>query len=166
MTTGEKIFQLRKKNNISQERLADIIGVTRQAVSNWELDEKIPDIENAIKLAEIFDVSLDYLLTGKPVKGNRTAFVNKYDSLDFVACLGAVTASGLSIVYLVLRAARVIWEYIKCVYIIDWARDFIERPELLDLYNAVIDEMIAIFVLFVVIRIFVKIAKKLNKNSK
>ena len=35
-------------------------------------------------------------------------------------------------------------EYIKCVYIIDWARDFIERPELLDLYNAVIDEMIAI----------------------
>ena len=89
-----------------------------------------------------------------------------FRSLDFVACLGAVTASGLSIVYLVLRAARAIWEYIKCVYIIDWARDLIERPELLDLYNAVIDEMIAIFVLFVVIRIFVKIAKKLNKNSK
>ena len=166
MTTGEKIFQLRKKNSISQEKLADTIGVTRQAVSNWELDEKVPDIENVIKLAEIFGVSLDYLLTNRQLKENKTAFINKYDSLDFVACLGAISAAVLAIVYFTLRMTRAIWEYIECVYIVDLAREFMEKPALLDLYNSIIDETVAIAVLLIVIRISIKIAKKLNKNSK
>ena len=51
MTTGGKILQLRNKKRISQDKLAEILGVTRQAVSKWELDETLPDIENAIKIS-------------------------------------------------------------------------------------------------------------------
>lgn len=62
MTLGTKLQNLRKQTGMSQETLAGQLGVSRQAVSRWELDISLPETENIIKLAKIFNVSFDYLL--------------------------------------------------------------------------------------------------------
>ena len=62
MDLGNKIMTLRKKNNLSQEDLAEKVGVTRQTISKWELEETTPDINQAKKLSMIFNVSLDELV--------------------------------------------------------------------------------------------------------
>ena len=62
MTLGAKLQNLRKQTGMSQETLAGQLGVSRQAVSRWELDISLPETENIIKLAKIFNVSFDYLL--------------------------------------------------------------------------------------------------------
>ena len=61
MNLGNKIVSLRKKNNLSQEELAEKLDVTRQTISNWELEETTPDINQAKKLSKIFGISLDEL---------------------------------------------------------------------------------------------------------
>ena len=61
MEIGKKIMNLRKKNGLSQEELAEKIDVARQTISKWELGETSPDIKQAKKLARIFKVSLDEL---------------------------------------------------------------------------------------------------------
>ena len=58
---GEKIASLRKKQTLSQEDLAEKVGVTRQTISKWELSETYPDIIEAKTLSKIFNVSLDEL---------------------------------------------------------------------------------------------------------
>lgn len=63
---GENIKSLRKKNNITQEELAEKLSVTRQAVSNWENGKTEPDIETLTKIAQIFDTSIDELVDGIP----------------------------------------------------------------------------------------------------
>ena len=62
MTTGSKIADARKKHNMTQEQLAELLGVTRQSVSRWESDAVYPETEKMIKMAEIFSVDCDYLL--------------------------------------------------------------------------------------------------------
>ena len=61
MSLGEKIANLRKQNNFSQEDLAERVGVTRQTISKWELNETAPDIMQAKTLSKIFNISLDEL---------------------------------------------------------------------------------------------------------
>ena len=62
MTFGEKLQQLRKDRGWSQERLAEEIPISRQAVSKWESGAAAPDTENVVRLSDIFGVSTDYLL--------------------------------------------------------------------------------------------------------
>lgn len=59
---GNKILKLRKKNNLSQEDLAEKVGVERQTISKWELGETSPDLKQSKKLSEIFNVCLDELV--------------------------------------------------------------------------------------------------------
>ncbi|PKM89075.1 MAG: hypothetical protein CVU85_03235 [Firmicutes bacterium HGW-Firmicutes-10] len=66
MNIGEKIQQLRKANNLSQEQLAVQLEVSRQAVSKWELNESTPDTDKIILISKIFRVSTDYLLIENP----------------------------------------------------------------------------------------------------
>lgn len=61
MEIGKKIMELRKKNSLSQEELAEKIGVARQTISKWELGETSPDLKQAKYLSKIFNVSLDEL---------------------------------------------------------------------------------------------------------
>lgn len=63
--TANRLLQYRKKSSLSQEALAEKIGVSRQAVSKWERAEASPDTDNLILLAEIYGVSLDELLKGE-----------------------------------------------------------------------------------------------------
>lgn len=59
---SEKIRELRRKNGLSQEELADKLNVSRQAVSKWETGAAVPTTETLVELANYFGVSLDYLL--------------------------------------------------------------------------------------------------------
>lgn len=63
--TANRLYELRKKNNLSQEELAEKLGVSRQAVSKWERSEASPDTDNLIALAKIYGLSLDELIYGE-----------------------------------------------------------------------------------------------------
>ena len=63
--TANRLVELRKKNNLSQEELAEKLGVSRQAISKWERSEASPDTDNLIALAEIYGMSLDELIFGE-----------------------------------------------------------------------------------------------------
>ena len=62
MTIGEKITKIRKDNNMTQEQFAEILYVSRQSVSKWELDCVYPNTEKLILISKLFNCSLDYLL--------------------------------------------------------------------------------------------------------
>ena len=62
MTLGEKIYELRTQHNLSQGDLANELNVSRQSISKWENGNSTPDLEKIVKLAEIFNVSLDELI--------------------------------------------------------------------------------------------------------
>lgn len=72
MTIADRIQNLRKSKGMSQEELADRIGVSRQAVSKWESEQATPDLEKVVIMSEIFEVTTDYLLKGiEPVKADE-----------------------------------------------------------------------------------------------
>lgn len=62
MEFSEKLITLRKQAGLSQEQLADRLGVTRQSVSKWESGTALPELVKLISLSEMFDISLDYLV--------------------------------------------------------------------------------------------------------
>lgn len=64
MNIAERILELRKKAGISQEQLAEAVGVSRQAVSKWESGNALPDIDKIILLSDYFRVTTDYILKG------------------------------------------------------------------------------------------------------
>ncbi|MBQ3604384.1 MAG: helix-turn-helix transcriptional regulator [Clostridia bacterium] len=71
MNLANRIQTLRKQNGMSQEILAEQLGVSRQAVSKWESEQSTPDIENIIALSDLFDVTTDYLLKGEDSENNN-----------------------------------------------------------------------------------------------
>ena len=82
MEFRERLFDLRRQAGLSQEELANLLDVTRQAVQKWEAGTSRPDMDNLVSLAEYFKVSLDYLVTGKepapPPQPIRTVVNNYY----------------------------------------------------------------------------------------
>ena len=98
---ADRIQPLRKTKGISQEELADKVGVSRQAVSKWESEQSTPDIEKVILLSDFFDVTTDYLLKGiEPVSENIT---KKSDARIF-SLVGSVVN------FIGLVAAIMIWK--------------------------------------------------------
>lgn len=83
MTFAEKLKNIRKQAGISQEQLAEKIGVSRQAVTKWETNTGIPDIENIMAISALFDISIDELLSNEKIQKERTDFlfesVTEYD---------------------------------------------------------------------------------------
>ena len=66
-----RLYDLRKKAGLSQEELAGLLGVTRQAVQKWEAGTSRPDLDNLAALARYFDVTLDWLVTGREAARER-----------------------------------------------------------------------------------------------
>ena len=62
MSLGNNLFQARKKTGLSQEMVAEKLGVSRQTISKWETDETVPDIYQSKKLARLYHLSLDELI--------------------------------------------------------------------------------------------------------
>ena len=71
MEFGNRLASYRKKAGLSQEELADKLGVTRQAVSKWECGESSPDTDNLIALAKLYNVTLDELIYGEKAKDKK-----------------------------------------------------------------------------------------------
>lgn len=100
MKVADRIQYLRKINGLSQEELADKMGVSRQAVSKWESNQSLPDLEKIILLSECFDVTTDYLLRG--IEPIPDALETKSD-----ARVLAATGTGLNFIGLVI--AILLW---------------------------------------------------------
>lgn len=99
MSFAENLRLIRKEKNISQEELAEIIGVSRQAISKWEQGSAYPEMEKLLLLTKYFNVSLDYLMLGeiKSIEKEDTSFKNvimptgkitikSYDGRSIVNC--------------------------------------------------------------------------------
>ena len=65
MDLADRLQDLRKKANYSQEQVADLLGISRQAISKWESGQGKPELDNIIKLTEIYNVSADYIKSGQ-----------------------------------------------------------------------------------------------------
>lgn len=61
MTLGQKLFEMRKKAALSQEQVAEVLGVTRQTVSKWETDQTTPDFDKIIPISKLYNVSVNEL---------------------------------------------------------------------------------------------------------
>lgn len=84
---AQQIRALRTAKNLSQDGLAEKLYISRQAISKWENGEATPDIDKLVQLAEIFNVSLDYLVLGKEPENNTktTRAEQKLDIWQFIA---------------------------------------------------------------------------------
>ena len=71
MNLGENIYRLRTERNLSQGDLADALEVSRQSVSKWENNSAVPELEKLIKMAQIFGITIDELVTGEETKTEK-----------------------------------------------------------------------------------------------
>ncbi|MGE8207451.1 helix-turn-helix domain-containing protein [Heyndrickxia sp. NPDC080065] len=94
MTISERIQNLRKARGISQEGLADKIGVSRQAVSKWESKQSSPDLDKIVLLSDFFEVTTDYLLKGTENEKKQTKNINAH--------IFTAIATGLNFIGLIL----------------------------------------------------------------
>lgn len=83
MTFGEKLRSIRKRAQMSQEKLAEKLGVSRQAITKWETDMGLPEIENLMAISALFDIPVDELLSGQKDGTEKTDYlfesVTEYD---------------------------------------------------------------------------------------
>lgn len=100
MNIADRIQNLRKSKGISQEELADKMGVSRQAVSKWESQQSTPDIGKIIIMSDYFGVTTDYLLKGGDPKPEENE--KKVDAKIF-----SVVGTVLNVIGLIL--AVTIW---------------------------------------------------------
>ena len=98
MNIADRIQSLRKTKGISQEELADIIGVSRQTISKWESEQSTPDMDRIIQLSDCFDVTTDFLLKGiEPIKteSEKKLDARLYTTIatvfDFIGIVVAIT---------------------------------------------------------------------------
>ncbi len=78
MNIGNKLIELRKKKGLSQENVADILNVSRQTVSKWELDQSMPDFDKIIPLCNLYEISADELLRGVKEEKNEKIETKEY----------------------------------------------------------------------------------------
>ena len=81
MSIGEKIVEARKANNLTQEQLAELMGVTRQSISRWEQNLAYPEVEKILRLSDILNVSCDYLLKENETRKDGSSGVQEKQSV-------------------------------------------------------------------------------------
>ena len=98
MTFGEKLKKLRTDKNLTQDELAEKIYVTRTAISKWETDKGYPSIDSLKQLSNLFEVSIDELISDSDVENKR--LLDKAQSRKFywcaIACLILTTALAIA----------------------------------------------------------------------
>ena len=73
MNLGEKLCELRKAKNLTQDEVAEKLNVTRQTVSKWETNQSTPDFDKIVPISELFEIGVEELLTGKVKEENDQA---------------------------------------------------------------------------------------------
>ncbi len=95
MNIADRLQSLRKSRGISQEVLADEIGVSRQAVSKWESEQSMPDLDKIILLSEYFEVTTDYILRG--IESPPQGPTRKVDANLFVIVATVLNLIGVAV---------------------------------------------------------------------
>lgn len=94
---GKKIYEYRKKNAMSQETLAEKIGVARQTVSNWETGETSPNPEQLKMLSQIFNVSIDELLDNNVFVKSAETIIFQNSGFEYKS---KITVKGIPLVHI------------------------------------------------------------------
>lgn len=103
MSIGEKIYELRKKKNMSQEELAQVLNVSRQTISKWETGESNPDFDKIVPLCNFFELSTDEFLKGNnPFLEKELVRVNKKNQ--------ALTISLCIVIFIVMNGLVIIFD--------------------------------------------------------
>lgn len=107
MKFSEKIIQARKAKALTQEDLAEAVGVSRQAVSKWETEEAKPDLDKLVAICKVLDLSMDYLCLDKQpevtVELPQPQKPNKVRYLIVGVCIGLVAAILVGLLAMGLR---------------------------------------------------------------
>lgn len=106
MEIGSKIRQSRKEAKITQEQAAEALGVSRQTISNWENEKSYPDIISVLKMSDLYNVSLDYLLKGESAMNSYVEYLD--ESTNVVKNRDRFSKLILILSYLVIWAVAVI----------------------------------------------------------
>lgn len=106
MEIGSKIRQSRKEAKITQEQAAEALGVSRQTISNWENEKSYPDIISVLKMSDLYNVSLDYLLKGESAMNSYVEYLD--ESTNVVKNRNRFSKLILILSYLVIWAVAVI----------------------------------------------------------
>ncbi len=109
MDISERLQELRKKEGYSQEQVAEMLGLSRQAISKWESGQGKPEIDNIIKLTEIYHVSADYILLGTekvsvPVP-EKKELSHEYKKSNRYNCYNSGNSNSYSAIYYCVRIA-------------------------------------------------------------
>lgn len=83
ISLGEKLLDLRKKAGLSQEDVAENLGVSRQTVSKWETNQTVPELIKAKLLSQLYNVSYDYLISESTISGDVTNIEMIVDEIDW-----------------------------------------------------------------------------------
>lgn len=108
---GEKLFELRKAKNLSQEEVADKLGVTRQSVSKWETNQSTPDFDKIVPLCELFEITTDELLKGEKKQEEAKEEIKKEEKVltrDEVRTKSAEVVSSSVFTYIVATALFIV----------------------------------------------------------
>lgn len=104
---SDNLIQLRRKSGLSQEQLAEKIGVSRQAISKWECGQSTPDLDKLMLLSELFNVSLDELTKGE--EGEKLKVVAEKQDKEFTpAKIVGILMSILGAVLLIIAGILII----------------------------------------------------------
>ena len=108
MNIGERIYELRRKNSMSQEDLAEKMNVSRQSISKWESNQSVPEVEKLIQLSNIFNVSTDWILKGENSK-KQTSQSNKNNLKSVQTVSTALNYTGFVIGTFILFEKQAVW---------------------------------------------------------
>lgn len=112
MEIGSKIKEARLRIEYTQEQVAESLGVSRQTVSNWETGKSYPDIVSVIKMSDLYEVTLDYLLKGKEENSMKNYINYLEESTNTVKSKQKVSKIILIGIYIILWAVCLIWFWI------------------------------------------------------
>jgi len=136
MTLGDRIREQRQRAGMSQEKVAELVGVSRQAVAKWESGQSAPNTENLFKLADIFGTKVDLLLEKGEGQSPAEQIYCLYKmeqeqkraarqaALKRNGWAAAVTAAGYLMIYLI---GRVVWCDLSDSSVVGWL--LLARPE-------------------------------------
>lgn len=105
MNIAERLQELRKNAGYSQEQVAEMLGLSRQAVSKWESGQGKPEIDNIVKLTEIYNVSADYILLGAEKEAAVPAQEKRELSHEYKKAIGVIAIIGATAIITVLFIA-------------------------------------------------------------
>lgn len=111
-TLSERLYELRKSAGLSQDELAEKCGVSRQTVSKWERGECVPDATSLVKLADIYDVTVDEIvrLASADEKEKKSSSVKKTAKISAISALAfPISMLIVTVIYLIVGFTAHVW---------------------------------------------------------